>query len=109
MKKALFLFFFCAVAASTSLAQEQKQEPSANATTIELAKEKKIEISDVPANVVSALNRTAYKSEKVSEVYELTSSDEKHYKFVVDDGREMRDVVFNEAGTMQSDRKHQEQ
>lgn len=104
MRKATLLLLFCGAFALTSYAQEQTQEPSTHATA-EKPGEKKIEISAVPENVVSALNRTAYKIEKVSEIYEVTAGDQKQFKFIVAEGNGKRAVTFDAAGTMKSDKK----
>lgn len=90
--------------AFTSYAQDQQQEPSINATA-EQSNEKKIELSAVPANVLTALNKTAYKSENVSEVYEVTEGDQKQFKFIVDAADGKRAVTFDATGTMTSDEK----
>ena len=104
MKKAALLFLFCGAVAFTSYAQDQQQEASISATA-EQSSEKKIELSSVPANVVAALNNTAYKAENVSEVYEVTEGTEKQYKFIVDAADGKRAVTFDAAGTMKSDKK----
>ena len=57
------------------------------------------------ANVQEALKKTAYKIEDVTEVFEVTVDQKKHYKFIVNQTDGKRAVIFDVAGTMKDDKK----
>ncbi len=107
MKKTWFIFAF-AVLTSTAVVAQESQQPSSDATVVELAEQKKIELSDVPNKVTSALERTAYKTADVAAVYEVAADAGKQYKFVINSPQGTRAVTFDANGTMLTDKKHEE-
>ena len=102
MKKSILLLVFFAAIATVSFGQA---ESTAATATVELTEGKSIDFSAVPANVQAALNKTAYKAEHVTEVFELTVDGNKQYRFIVKTLDAKRAITFDAAGTMKEDKK----
>lgn len=94
--KILAMIAFVSVAMLSSSYAQTAQTPS---TEVQEKKDKKkIEMSEVPANVQEAFKKGGFTAESTTEIYEVAGKKGKLYKFIVEDEGGKIAVKFDAEG-----------